>query len=263
MNTIQAFLLGLVQGLTEFLPVSSSGHLELGKALLGIHEPSLLFTVVVHGATVLSIIVVFWKEILRLLKAPFTLQWNEDNQYIVKLLISAIPAGIVGLLFKDQLENLFTGNVLFVGIMLLITTAVLSLTTVAKDKKREINYWDAFIIGISQAIAILPGISRSGMTISTGLLLGNDKNQVAKFSFLMVIIPVVGANIVDLMGQDWSGVNNDIGITALIVGFITAFISGVLACKFMINIVRKSKLSYFAIYTFIVALIAIIYGLTH
>ncbi len=263
MDTLQAFLLGLIQGLTEFLPVSSSGHLELGKALLGIHEPSLLFTVVVHGATVLSIIVVFWQEILRLVKAPFTLKWNEDNQYIVKLLISAIPAGIVGLLFKDQLESLFTGNVLFVGIMLLITTAVLSLTSVAKDRKRKINYLDAFIIGISQAIAILPGISRSGMTISTGLLLGNDKDQVAKFSFLMVIIPVVGANIVDMMGQDWSAVNNDIGITALVVGFITAFISGVLACKFMINIVRKSKMSYFAIYTFIVAMIAIIYGLTH
>ena len=263
MNGLDALLLGLLQGLTEFLPVSSSGHLELGKAILGIHDPTLTFTVVVHGATVLSIIVVFWQEIVRLIKAPFTLQWNEENKYIVKLLISAIPAGIVGLASEDQIEQLFTGNVLLVGIMLLVTTAVLSLTLVAKDKKRPISFWDSFIIGIAQAIAIMPGISRSGMTISTGLLLGNDKDEVAKFSFLMVLIPVIGANIIDLMKYDWSGANQTVSPSVLLIGFVAAFISGYFACKFMIKIVRKSKLSYFAIYTFIVAAIAIIYGLTH
>ncbi len=263
MNGLDALLLGLLQGLTEFLPVSSSGHLELGKAILGIYEPTLTFTIVVHGATVLSIIVVFWQEIIKLLKAPFTLQWNEDNKYIVKLLISAIPAGVIGLLFQDQIESLFTGNVLLVGIMLLITTAVLALTTVAKDKKRPIGFWDSFIIGIAQAIAIMPGISRSGMTISTGLLLGNDKEEVAKFSFIMVLIPVIGGNILDLMKYDWTATNQPVTPTVLLIGFMAAFVSGYFACKFMLKVVRKSKLSYFAIYTLIIASLAIYYGLTH
>ena len=262
MNSLQAFFLGILQGLTEFLPVSSSGHLELGKAILGIHEPTLTFTVIVHGATVLSIIVVFWQEIVKLFKAPFSLEWNEENKYIVKLLISAIPAGLVGILLKDEVEELFTGNVLIVGYMLIITTIVLLLTVFAKSKNKQISFIDSFIIGIAQAIALMPGISRSGMTISTGLLLGKNKKEVAKFSFLMVIIPVLGANIIDLAQFDWSATDQNINLSVLLIGFISAFVSGYLACKFMLNIVRKSKLSYFAIYTFVIGLIAIIYGLT-
>ncbi len=262
MNNLEALILGIVQGLTEFLPVSSSGHLEIAKAIFGIHSSqSLTFTVVVHGATVLSIIVVFWKDILRLLKAPFSLRWDEDNKYIAKLLVSAIPVGFVGLLFKDQVEQMFTGNLLLVGLMLWVTTIFLAITIFAKDRGRKINFLDAFIIGIAQAIAVIPGISRSGATIATGLMLGNDKNEVAKFSFLMVLLPVIGANLLDLMQYDWSASNNEISISALVIGFISAFVVGLFACKFMINVVRKSKLSYFAIYTFIVGLIAIIFAL--
>ncbi len=262
MTVWQSLLLGILQGLTEFLPVSSSGHLEIGKAILGIHTPeSMIFTVVVHGGTVLSIFVVFWKEIWRLIKAPFTLQWNEDNKYIAKLLVSAIPAGFVGLFFKDQVEQMFTGNLLLVGAMLWVTTIFLFLTVFAKDKGRKINFLDAFIIGIAQAIAIIPGISRSGSTIATGLLLGNKKEEVAKFSFLMVIIPVIGANLVDLMQSSGSASSVDISTVVLIVGFLASFITGVLACKFMIEIVKRSKLSYFAIYTFIAGALAIFFAL--
>ncbi len=263
MTVWQSLLLGILQGLTEFLPVSSSGHLEIGKAILGIHTPeSLIFTVVVHGGTVLSIFVVFWREIWRLIKAPFTLEWNEDNKYIAKLLVSAIPAGFVGLFFKDQVEDMFTGNLLFVGLMLWVTTILLFLTIFAKDRGRKINFLDAFIIGIAQAIAIVPGISRSGSTIATGLLLGNKKDEVAKFSFLMVIIPVIGANLVDFMhGTGGTASSTDISTMALLVGFLASFITGVFACKFMIEIVKRSKLSYFAIYTFIVGGLAIFFAL--
>jgi len=262
MTNFEAFILGLIQGLTEFLPVSSSGHLEIAKALFGITEPNtLIFTIVVHGATVLSIIVVFWKDILRLLKAPFTFEWNEDNKYIAKLLISAIPVGILGLFFKDQIESLFTGNLLLVGLMLWITTFLLFITTWAKDKDKKISYLDSLIIGIAQAFAVLPGVSRSGATIATGLLLGIKKEEVARFSFLMVLLPVIGANLLDLLEYDWANANGTVSVSALIIGFITAFITGLLACKFMLSIVKKSKLSYFAIYTFIVGAIAIGYSL--
>ncbi len=265
MNELQALALGIVQGLTEFLPVSSSGHLEIGKALFGIHTPdSLTFTVVVHGATVLSTIVIFWKDIWRLIKALFSFEWNEDTQYIAKLLLSAVPVAIIGLFFKDQVEEMFTGNLVFVGAMLWVTTAFLTITIFAKDKGRKISFKDSFIIGIAQAIAVIPGISRSGATISTGLLLGNDKEEVAKFSFLMVLLPIIGANIKDLMDYDWSAAaQSTVSGSVLIVGFLAAFITGLLACKFMIRIVKRSKLSYFAIYTFIVGLVAIIYGLNH
>ncbi len=263
MNELQALILGIVQGLTEFLPVSSSGHLEIGKALFGIHTPdSLTFTVVVHGATVLSTIVIFWNDIVRLVKAPFTLEWNEDNKYIAKLLVSAIPVAIIGLFFKDQVETLFTGNLLLVGLMLWVTTAFLAVTAFARDRGRKIGFLDAFVIGLAQAVAVIPGISRSGATIATGLMLGNDKNEVAKFSFLMVLLPIIGANIKDLMDYDWSAAaQSQISASVLITGFLAAFITGLIACKFMLNIVRKSKLWYFAIYTFIIGLIAIIYGL--
>jgi undecaprenyl-diphosphatase len=265
MTHLQAFLMGLLQGLTEFLPVSSSGHLELMKAIFGIHsEKSMVFTVVVHGATVLSIIVVFWKDIWHLIKAFFRFRWDDDMKYIAKLLLSAVPAGIVGLLFEKQLEEFFTGNVLFVGLMLWVTTIFLVLTIWAKDRQRPINFWDSLIIGLAQAVAVIPGISRSGATISTGLLLGNKKDEVAKFSFLMVIIPVIGANFMEIM-QNHGNLQaaSNISFGALAIGFVTAFVSGVLACKYMIHLVRKSKISYFAIYTFIIGLIAVIYGVTH
>lgn len=264
MNWIEALVLGLLQGLTEFLPVSSSGHLELGKALFGIHSTqSMTFTIVVHAATVLSIIVVFWKDIVELFNSLFTFKDNENNRYTLKILVSAIPVIILGIFFADQIENLFSGNVLFVGLMLIVTAGLLALTYFAKDGIRKINFKDAIIIGIAQAIAVIPGISRSGSTISVALLLGNKKSEAARFSFLMVILPVLGAvgkDIYDNYISQTAVSADQIGTTALIIGFIAAFISGVLACNLMIKIVKNSKLIYFAIYCLIIGLVAIGYS---
>jgi undecaprenyl-diphosphatase len=258
MTWIEALLLGLLQGLTEFLPVSSSGHLELGKALLGIQvEHSMVFTVVVHGATVLSTIVVFYKEIFALIKGFFRFQWNDETQYLTKIAISLIPIAIVGLFFKDQVETLFDGNLTFVGAMLLLTATILALTYSRKFNTRAIGYLDAFVIGIAQAAAVMPGLSRSGSTIATGLLLGNKRDDVARFSFLMVLIPIIGANMKDLAdGQMLS--NEAIGWVPLLVGFLAAFIAGMMAIRWMLGIVRKGKLIYFALYCFIVGMLAII-----
>lgn len=261
MDWLEALILGIVQGLTEFLPVSSSGHLELGKAILGVNaEKSLAFTVVVHGATVLSTIVVFYKDILNLFKGLFAFKWNEETIYIVKILISMIPVIILGIFFKEQIEGFFTGNVLFVGSMLIITSLLLASTYLIKQNERKITYLDSFIIGIAQAFAVLPGISRSGSTISTGLLLGNRKANIAKFSFLMVLIPILGANFKDIYDGGMTA-EDGVGILPLLVGFLAAFISGLLACKWMIGIVKKGKLLYFSIYCFIVGSVAIIYSL--
>jgi len=260
MDWLEALILGIIQGLTEFLPVSSSGHLELGKAILGINaEKSLVFTVVVHGATVLSTIVVFYKDILKLIKGLFAFRWNEETIYVAKILISMIPVILLGIFFKEQIEGFFTGNVLFVGSMLLITSLLLLSTYVIKRNERKISYADSFIIGIAQALAVLPGISRSGATISTGLLLGNRKANIARFSFLMVLIPILGANFKDIYD---GGMNAEggIGITPLLIGFLAAFISGLLACKWMIGIVKKGNLIYFAIYCFVIGTTAIIYA---
>lgn len=257
MSSLQAFLLGIIQGLTEFLPVSSSGHLEIGNYLIGVNAHSnLLFAVVVHGATVLSTIVVFRKDIWILLKGLFKIQWNDETRYIAKLLFSSLPVIIVGLLFQEQISLLFDSNLFFVGAMLLVTATILSFTYFAKSGDKTISFRDAFIIGIAQTIAILPGISRSGSTIATGLLLKNKRENVARFSFLMVLIPIIGANTLDMMNGEMSS-NTSIGILPLIVGFIAAFVSGLLACKWMIGIVRKGKLIYFALYCLIVGLIAI------
>lgn len=261
MGWIEALILGIIQGLTEFLPVSSSGHLEIGKVILGVEaENSLLFTVVVHGATVLSTIVVFWKDILKLFKGLFEFKWNEDTQYITKLVISMVPVIFLGLTFADEIASLFTGNLLLVGSMLIVTATLLAFSYYAKQREKSISYLDSFIIGISQAAAVIPGISRSGATISTGLLLNNKKDGIARFSFLMVLVPIIGANVKDLMSGEFTS-EGGVGITALIVGFIAAFISGLLACKWMIGIVKKGKLIYFAIYCLIVGLIAIAYTL--
>lgn len=260
MDWLEALILGIVQGLTEFLPVSSSGHLELGKVILGVEaERSLIFTVVVHGATVLSTIFVFHKDLWILLKGLFAFKWNDETKYISRILISMIPVVIVGLLFAEEIESFFTGNVVFVGSMLIITALLLTFTYFKKTNLRKISFIDSFIIGIAQAAAVLPGISRSGATISTGLMLGNKRELIAKFSFLMVLIPIIGANVKDLFTGEMAG-ESSIGAVPLLIGFFAAFISGLLACKWMIGIVKKGKLIYFAIYCFIIGLIAIFVG---
>ena len=258
MDVLDALILGIIQGLTEFLPVSSSGHLELGKAILGdnsIPEESLLFTVVMHFATALSTIVVFRKDIWDILKGLLQFKWNEEKQFSLKIIISMIPAAIVGILFEEQLEQLFGGSVLLVGFMLIITALLLWLADKAKNTGKPVSYSNAFVIGLAQAIALLPGISRSGSTISTSVLLGNDKTKAARFSFLMVVPLILGKIAKDLLDGNLTHTGNS---TGLIVGFIAAFISGLFACTWMISLVRKSKLSYFAIYCLIVGVIAIV-----
>jgi len=257
MNEFQALLLGILQGLTEFLPVSSSGHLEIGHHLLGVTgHNNLLFAVVVHVATVLSTIVVFRKDIAELLKGLFAFKWNEPTIYVSKLIFSAIPVLVLGLFFKDEIEELFTGNLVLVGSALVFTSLLLGATHFAKSSDGKITFLKAFIIGIAQAVAVIPGISRSGSTIATGLLLKNRKEDIARFSFLMVLIPIIGAALLDIMsGEVTSG--DDIGIMPLLVGFVAAFVSGLLACSWMIKIVKRGKLIYFAIYCLIIGVIAI------
>ncbi|KJD35231.1 UDP-diphosphatase [Tamlana sedimentorum] len=258
MNIIDAIILGIIQGLTEFLPVSSSGHLELGKAILGdnsVPEESLLFTVVLHFATALSTIVIFRKDILELIKGALKFQWNDDLQFIFKIGVSMIPAVVVGLFFEEQLEALFGGNILLVGCMLIVTALLLFLADKAKDTNKKVTFSNAFIIGISQAIAMLPGISRSGATISTSVLLGNDKTKAARFSFLMVVPLIFGKIAKDILSGDISMESQN--FTALSIGFVAAFVAGLFACTWMIALVKKSKLSYFAIYCVVVGVIAI------
>ncbi|MBA7514779.1 Undecaprenyl-diphosphatase [subsurface metagenome] len=251
MSWIDAIILGLVQGLTEFLPVSSSGHLELGKYFLNIESGnSLAFTVAVHGATVLSILIVFRKDIICLLKGSITFKWNMENQYILKIIISMIPVGILGLFLQENIEKFFTKNIRFVGSMLVVTAILLALSHFARAKNKKLNYLDAFIIGLSQGFAVLPGISRSGATIVTGLLLGIKKEEVAKFSFLMIVIPVIGANLKDVFSGDFTDAAG-VGLIPIVIGFFTAFISGLLACKWMINLVKRGKLVNFSAYCFL------------
>ena len=265
MSWLEALIMGLVQGLSEYLPISSSGHLEIASVLLGVQcEENLTFAVVVHAATVLSTIVVLWKEVEILFKGFFHFRWNEETQYIAKIIISMIPVGIVGLFFKDQVESFFGNGLVTVGICLLITALLLTFAYFAKPRTRtNISYLDAFIIGIAQAVAVLPGLSRSGSTIATGLLLGNKKEQVAKFSFLMVIIPILGEALLDLKDAIMEGgmQNTSLPISSLLVGFFAAFISGTIACKWMLKLVKNGKLVYFAIYCAIVGIIALIYSL--
>lgn len=262
MDIIDSIILGIIQGLTEFLPVSSSGHLELGKAILGdnsVPKESLLFSVVLHFATALSTMVVFRKDILSLIKGALKFKWNDDLQFICKIAFSMIPAVFVGLFFEKELEALFGSNILLVGLMLIVTAVLLFLADKAKDTNKKVSFKNAFIIGISQAIALLPGISRSGATISTSVLLGNDKTKAARFSFLMVVPLIFGKIAKDLVSGDISVESQN--ITALSMGFITAFVSGLFACTWMIALVKKSKLTYFAIYCVIVGLIAIAFAL--
>lgn len=260
MNWLEALLLGLIQGLTEFLPVSSSGHLEIGQALFGTSgEDNLLFAVVVHAATVLSTITILWMEIWTLLKGCFTKTWNEEKAYVAKILLSMIPIFVVGVFFKDQVESLFGSGLLIVGCCLLLTSLLLAFAYYAKPRQREtISYRDAFIIGIAQACAVLPGLSRSGSTIATGLLLGNKKESIAQFSFLMVLAPILGDALLETIHILQGEVVVDIPLTSLLIGFLAAYISGCFACKFMIRIVQRGKLIYFAAYCLIAGGLAIL-----
>lgn len=267
MSWWEALILGIVQGLTEFLPVSSSGHLEIGQALLGTAgEENLTFAVIVHAATVLSTLVVLWHEVAQLFKGTFTTtKWNQEKDYVAKILVSMIPVFIVGMFFKDQVEAFFGDGLLLVGICLIITALLLWLSEfLGKRINRqghEVTYRDAIIIGCAQAIAVLPGLSRSGTTIATGLLCGVKKESVAQFSFLMVLIPILGEAFLDLLDLLQGEMNITIGWLPLFVGFLAAFVTGCLACRFMISIVRKQKLIYFAIYCLAVGTFAIVYGL--
>lgn len=248
MSELEAIILGFVQGLTEFLPVSSSGHLTIGKEILGIESSNLTFEVVVHAATVSSTIVVFWKEIVSLIAGFFKFKMNEETQYLLKIGVSMIPVFIIGMFFKEQVEALFGSGLLVVGISLLVTATLLMLTGIIKPKEHKITYRNALVIGIAQAVAVLPGLSRSGATISTGMMLGVKKEDVARFSFLMVLIPVLGEAFLELISGEFSTAAAEMNTMPLLLGFISAFISGLFACKFMISIVKRAKLKYFAIY---------------
>jgi len=265
MEWFEALILGIIQGLTEYLPVSSSGHLAIGAHLFGLSgEENLTFTVAVHVATVLSTIVVLWKEIVWLFTDLFKWKWNEGTRYIVNIIISMIPVGIVGLFFKDKVEAVFGSGLLVVGICLLVTASLLAFSYFAKPRQREnISPWHAFVIGIAQALAVLPGLSRSGSTIATGLLLGNKKEKLAQFSFLMVIPPILGEALLDVKDMADMGVSQAMaGLPALslAVGFVAAFVCGCLACKWMIDIVKKGKLIWFAVYCAAVGLAAIVFA---
>ena len=260
MEWYEALILGLVQGLTEYLPVSSSGHLTIGSALFGVEgEENLAFTVAVHVATVCSTLVILWKEIDWILKGLFKFKMNAETKYALNILVSMIPIGIVGVFFKDEVEAIFGSGLLIVGCMLLLTASLLAFSFYAKPRiKENISIRDAFIIGLAQACAVMPGLSRSGSTIATGLLLGDKKENLAQFSFLMVIPPILGEALLDILkGFKGEDVMGDISSLSLVVGFLAAFISGCLACKWMINIVKKGKLIYFAIYCAIVGAITI------
>ena len=257
MTTLQAIILGIVQGLTEFLPVSSSGHLMLASEILNTDlsaADDLTFSLTLHAATVLSTIVVLWREVWKLVKGVFSTKFNDEQAYLLKIVISMIPVGIVGFCFMDYIEAAFS-SVLVVGVMLLITALLLTFAYKAKPRqKSEISYRDAFIIGIAQACATLPGLSRSGSTIATGLLLGNKKESVAQFSFLMVLPPILGNALLDIIKGEFGG---GVELLPLIAGFIAAFVTGALACKFMLEIVKRGKLIWFAIYCALAGAVAI------
>jgi len=262
MNLLEPIVLGIIQGLTEFLPVSSSGHLEICKVIFGetmAAEESMLMTVVLHAATALATMVVFYKEIGEILRGLFQFEWNEDAKFAAKIVLSMIPAAFVGLVFDDQIEALFSGDLLLVGAMLIVTGVLLFLADRAKNTDKDVSFAHAAMIGIAQAIAILPGISRSGATISTSVLLGIDRMKAAKFSFLMVVPLILGKMAKDLLDGGFTGLGGQ-GLP-LVVGFIAAFITGIIACKWMLALVRKCQLWWFSLYCFLIGVIAIGYQL--
>jgi undecaprenyl-diphosphatase len=262
MDWLQALILGIIQGLTEYLPVSSSGHLAIGQAFFGMDngEENLMFTVAVHIATVLSTLVVLWREIEWLFKGVIKCEMNAETKYLLNIVVSMIPVGIVGLFFKDQVEEVFGSGLLLVGFCLLITASLLIFSYYSRPRKKEhISWKDALIIGIAQAVAVLPGVSRSGSTIATGIMLGNKKEQLAQFSFLMVIPPILGEALLDVLkAMKGEAVMGSIEVLPLIVGFLAAFLSGCLACKMMINLVKRGKLIYFGIYCAILGSLVIL-----
>lgn len=273
METFEALILGLLQGLTEYLPVSSSGHLAIGSHILGIEaEENLMFTVAVHVATVLSTLVVLGGEIIRLVRGTFgpfnagasgLARLNADQRYMLNILVSMIPIFVVGIFFKDAVERIFGQGLLVVGCCLLVTSGLLAYSYYGKPRQKEsISLLDAFIIGIAQAVAVLPGLSRSGSTIATGLILGNNKAHMAQFSFLMVIPPILGEALLDTIKaakEGFSAAFGDLSVMALVVGFVAAFVSGIAACKWMIGIVRRGKLIYFAYYCVAVGVVTLAY----
>ncbi len=264
MNWLEALILGIVQGLTEFLPVSSSGHLEICQALLGTSgEENLSFAILVHTATVLSTLVIFYREVAQLFKGTFTtLRWNAEKDYVAKIFVSMIPVFIVGMFFKDDVEAFFGNGLLLVGICLLVTAVLLALSEWLQKKRQgaghEVGYKDAVIIGIAQACAVLPGLSRSGSTIATGLLCGVKKESVAQFSFLMVLIPILGEAFLDMLDILQGEASMNLELLPAVTGFIAAFVTGCFACRFMIEIVRRQRLVWFAVYCAIVGSIAIV-----
>ncbi len=261
MSFLEAIILGIIQGLTEFLPVSSSGHLEIAKVILGnqsMPEESLTFTVVLHFATALSTLVVFRKDVFEIISGLFQFKWNEESKFSAKIIISMIPAVIIGLMFEEHLASFFNGNILLIGFMLLITALLLLFADKAKNTTKNVSYFNAIIIGVSQALAMLPGISRSGATISTSVLLGVDRTKAARFSFLMVVPLIFGKVAKDILSGE-IGLESD-QIVPMSIGFVAAFISGLLACNWMISLVKNSKLYYFSLYCFIVGSIALVYS---
>lgn len=271
MEWYEAVLLGLIQGLTEFLPVSSSGHLEIGKVLLGVETTDdLLFTTMVHAATVLSTILVFRKQIWDLLKGFFcglkgiriekgALVCNDQTDYLLKIVVSMIPIFMVGVFFKDQVESLF-GSITVVGVALVVTAALLFFSDMASKPRKNakentyrngISYWQAFVIGIGQSVAVIPGLSRSGTTISTGLICGVKREAMAQFSFLMVLVPILGETFLEVVGGEFGA--SSVGALPLVLGFISAFLSGLFACKAMVALVKKARLSWFALYCLLAA----------
>ena len=275
METFEALILGLLQGLTEYLPVSSSGHLAIGSHILGIEaEENLMFTVAVHVATVLSTLVVLGGEIIRLVRGTFgpfnagasgLARLNADQRYMLNILVSMIPIFVVRIFFKDTVESIFGKDLrlLVVGCCLLVTAGLLAYSYYGKPRQKEsISLLDAFIIGVAQAVAVLPGLSRSGSTIATGLILGNNKAHMAQFSFLMVIPPILGEALLDTIEvakKGFSAAFGDLSVMALVVGFVAAFLSGIVACKWMIGIVRRGKLIYFAYYCLAVGAVTLAY----
>ena len=272
MDWWQAIILGLVQGLTEFLPVSSSGHLMIFKEIVGADAEGFLdFTVTVHLATVIATLVVFWNAIWALLKGFFKFKYNDETDYVCKILVSLIPVALVGFLLKDQVDALFSGELWQVGVGLCITAALLLFSDnagkrfkvpVAKDTRNGISYWQAFVVGIAQAFAVVPGVSRSGSTIATGLLTGVKRENMAQFSFLMVLIPIVGEQLLDLLkaATGEASFGSGVGSLPLALGFVAAFLSGLFACKVMIAVVKKAKLTWFALYCLLVAVLIFVLG---
>lgn len=262
-ETLSNIILGIIQGFTEFLPISSSGHLELAKFFLGdqhVPEESLLLTVTLHAATALSTIVVFRKDIWSILQGLFSRTWNDEKAFSIKIVLSMIPAAVVGLLFESEIETLFNQQIVLVGAMLILTGVLLMLADRAQKTDRSVNYLHALIIGVAQAIAILPGLSRSGATISTSVLLGIDRSRAARFSFLMVVPLILGKITKDLMDGAFTHATT-ISTPALIAGFLAAFVSGYIACAWMIRLVKNSKLTYFSIYCLIIGAIAVVFAL--